>query len=153
MCVDRQQIIQVVFSGYADPTESLLGDIAKPWQSTDYPPLKFDCAAANQTLDQLGYKKGSDGIRVAPATTGKYAEPAHKMQYQVMVPNSLDFNGDRTFSIVQEGFENAGVKLTRAERRRLERRVCDRNRRQVRSQDEHRVLEVRHRPVGLGRIA
>ena len=59
---------------------------------------------ANQILDQLGYKKGSDGIRVAPATTGKYAEPAHKMEYQVMVPNSLDFNGDRTFSIVQEGF-------------------------------------------------
>jgi ABC-type transport system substrate-binding protein len=34
------------------------------------------------------------------------------MQYQVMVPNSLDFNGDRTFSIVQEGFKNAGVDVT-----------------------------------------
>jgi peptide/nickel transport system substrate-binding protein len=112
MCVDRQQIIQVVFSGYAAPTESLLGDIAKPWQSTDYQPLQFDCAKGNQILDQLGYKKGSDGIRVAPATTGKYAEPAHKMEYQIMVPNSLDFNGDRTFSIVQEGFANAGVKVT-----------------------------------------
>jgi len=112
MCVDRQQLIQVVFSGYAVPTESLLGDIAKPWQSTDYAPLKFDCAKGNEILDQLGYKKGPDGIRVAPATSGKYAEAAHKMQYQVMVPNSLDFNGDRTFSIVQEGFANAGVKLT-----------------------------------------
>ena len=66
MCVDRQQIIQVVFSGYAAPTESLLGDIAKPWQSTDYQPLKFDCDAANQTLDQLGYKKGSDGSGSRP---------------------------------------------------------------------------------------
>ena len=88
MCVDRQQIIQVVFSGYADLAESLLGNIAKPWQSTDYQPLKFDCAQGNQMLDQLGYKKGSDGTRVAPATTGKYAEPAHKMEYQIMVPNS-----------------------------------------------------------------
>ena len=112
MCVDRQQIIQVVFSGYADLAESLLGNIAKPWQSTDYQPLKFDCAQGNQMLDQLGYKKGSDGTRVAPATTGKYAEPAHKMEYQIMVPNSVDFNGDRAFSIVQEGFANAGVKVT-----------------------------------------
>ena len=63
-------------------------------------------------LDPLGYKKGPDGIRVVPATTGKYAEPAHKMEYQVMVPNSLDFNGDRTFPIVQEGFKNVGVEVT-----------------------------------------
>jgi peptide/nickel transport system substrate-binding protein len=112
MCIDREQIIQVVFSGYADPVESLLGNIAKPWQDPSIQPLKLDCAAANQTLDDLGYTKGADGIRVAPATTGEFAEPAHKMQYQVMVPNSLDFNGDREFSIIQEGFANAGVKLT-----------------------------------------
>ena len=108
----RQQIKQVVFSGYADPEESLLGSIAGDGSSPNISRCKFDCAAANQTLDQLGYKKGPDGIRVAPATTGKYAEPAHKMQYQIMVPNSLDFNGDREFSIVQEGFANAGVKVT-----------------------------------------
>ena len=63
-------------------------------------------------LDQLGYKKGADGIRVAPATTGKYAQPAHPMQYQIMVPNSLDFNGSREFSIVQDGFAKPGVKVT-----------------------------------------
>jgi len=112
MCVDRQQIIQVVFSGYADLAESLLGNIAGPWRNPDIQPLEFDCAKGNQILDQLGYKKGPDGIRVAPATSGKYAEPAHKMEYQVMIPNSLDFNGDREFSIVQEGFRNAGVKVT-----------------------------------------
>jgi peptide/nickel transport system substrate-binding protein len=112
MCVDRQELIDVVFRGYATPTESLLGDIAKPWQSTDYQPLKHDCAAANSTLDSLGYTKGADGIRVAPATTGKDAQPAHKMEYQIMVPGSLDFNGDRAFGIVQKGFAEAGVKVT-----------------------------------------
>ena len=49
---------------------------------------------------------------MAPATTGKYAQPAHKMSYQIMVPTSLDFNGDREFSIVQEGLKNAGVQVT-----------------------------------------
>jgi peptide/nickel transport system substrate-binding protein len=112
MCVDRKQIIDVVFNGYADTAESLLGNIAGDWRNPDIQPLQFDCAKGNQTLDSLGYTKGPDGIRVAPATTGKYAEPAHKMQYQVMVPSSLDFNGDREFTIIQAAFANAGVKVT-----------------------------------------
>jgi peptide/nickel transport system substrate-binding protein len=29
-----------------------------------------------------------------------------------MVPNSVDFNGDREFAIVQQGFKQAGVKVT-----------------------------------------
>jgi peptide/nickel transport system substrate-binding protein len=34
------------------------------------------------------------------------------MSYQIMVPTSLDFNGDREFDIIQEGFKNAGVQVT-----------------------------------------
>jgi len=112
MCVDVNQIKQVVFNGYAEPEGSLLGAIAGDWRSPNVKPVTFDCAAANKELDSLGYKKGSDGIRVAPATTGKDAQPAHKMSYQIMVPTSLDFNGDREFDIIQEGFKNAGVQVT-----------------------------------------
>jgi peptide/nickel transport system substrate-binding protein len=112
MCVDVSQIKSVVFNGYAEPEGSLLGSIAGDWRSPNVKPVTFDCSAANQTLDQLGYKKGADGIRVAPATTGQYAQPAHKMEYQIMVPTSVDFNGDREFSIIQEGLANAGVKVT-----------------------------------------
>jgi peptide/nickel transport system substrate-binding protein len=112
MCVDVDQIKQVVFSGYAAPEASLLGTIAGDWRSPNVKPVPFNCDEANKTLDSLGYKKGSDGIRVVPATTGKDAEPAHKMEYQIMVPTSLDFNGDREFDIIQQGFANAGVKVT-----------------------------------------
>jgi peptide/nickel transport system substrate-binding protein len=112
MCVDVNQIKQVVFSGYADPEGSLLGAIAGDWRSPNVKPVEFNCDAANQELDSLGYTKGADGIRMAPATTGKYAEPAHKMAYQIMVPTSLDFNGDREFDIIQQGFKNAGVQVT-----------------------------------------
>ena len=153
MCVDRQQIIQVVFSGYADPTESLLGDIAKPWQSTDYPPLKFDCAAGNQMLDQLGIQEGlgrdqgrtgHDGqVRRAGAQDAVPGDGSEQPGLQRR-PHVLDRPG---------GLQERRRQGDGAERRRLERRVCDRNRRPVRSQDEHRVLEVRHRPVGLGRLA
>jgi peptide/nickel transport system substrate-binding protein len=113
MCVDRQQIISVIYAGNATlANQSVIGPFGIAWQSPDDQKLQFNCDEGNAMLDQLGYKKGADGIRVAPATTGKYAQPAHPMQYQIMVPNSLDFNGSREFSIVQEGFMNAGVKVT-----------------------------------------
>jgi peptide/nickel transport system substrate-binding protein len=111
MCVDRQKIIDVVFSGYADTVESLPGHIS-PLENPNLGPLEYDCEAGNQMLDDLGYERGADGIRVAPATTGKYAQPAHKMEYEVVLPNSLNFNGEREFEIVKEGFAQAGVELT-----------------------------------------
>jgi peptide/nickel transport system substrate-binding protein len=111
MCVDRDKIIEVVFSGYAETVESLPGHIS-PLENPDLGPLEYDCAAGNQMLDDLGYEKGSDGIRVAPATTGEHAQPEHKMAYEIIVPNSLNFNGEREFEIVKEGFAQAGVDVT-----------------------------------------
>jgi peptide/nickel transport system substrate-binding protein len=110
MCVDREQIISVIYAGNATlATPSVLGPFAPDWQSPDNEQLKFDCDAANATLDSLGYTKGADGTRVVPATSD---EPAHKMEYKVMVPGSLDFNGDREFTIVQDGWNKLGIKVT-----------------------------------------
>jgi peptide/nickel transport system substrate-binding protein len=111
MCVDRDKIIEVVFSGYADTVESLPGHIS-PLENPNLGPLEHDCDAANQMLDDLGYTKGPDGTRVAPATTGENAQPEHKMSYEIIVPNSLNFNGEREFDIVKEGFAEAGVEVT-----------------------------------------
>jgi peptide/nickel transport system substrate-binding protein len=111
MCIDREKIIEVVFNGYADTVESLPGHISL-YENQDLGPLEFDCDAGNAMLDDLGYKRGPDGTRIAPATTGKYAQPAHKMQYEIMQPTSLDFNGERSFEIVKEGFAQAGVDVT-----------------------------------------
>ena len=111
MCVDRDKMIQVVFSGYATKVESLVGHIS-PLENPNLGPTKYNCGAANKTLDKLGYKRGSDGIRVAPATSGKYAQDAHPMKYEIVLPTSLDFNGPRMFEIVKEGFAKLGVKAT-----------------------------------------
>jgi peptide/nickel transport system substrate-binding protein len=111
MCVDRQQIIDVVFSGYASTVETLVGHIS-PLENPDVGPLEYDCDAANKMLDDLGYARGSDGIRVAPATTGAHAQPAHPMTYEIVTPTSVDFNIDREFQIVKDGFEKLGVKVT-----------------------------------------
>ncbi|HEX5028295.1 MAG TPA: ABC transporter substrate-binding protein [Gaiellaceae bacterium] len=108
MCVDRNKMIQVVFSGYATKVESLVGHIS-PLENPNLGPTQYNCSAANKALDALGYKRGSDGVRVAPATKGKYAQPAHPMSYEVILPTSLDFNGNRMFEIVKEGFAKLGV--------------------------------------------
>jgi peptide/nickel transport system substrate-binding protein len=111
MCVDRQKLIQVVFQGHAATVESLVGHIS-PLENPHLGPLRHNCNAANAILDKLGYKRGSNGTRVAPATTGKYAQSAHPMSYDVITPTSTDFNVNRAFEIVKEGFAEAGVKVT-----------------------------------------
>ena len=152
MCVDRDKMIQVVFSGYASKVESLVGHIS-PLENPNLGPTKYNCAAANKALDALGYKRGSNGIRVAPATTGKYAQGAHPMSYDIVTPTSTDFNVDRMAEIVKEGFGEARRQGDAEGRRRLDRGVRDRDRHEVRRREERRLLEVRHRDVGLDRVS
>jgi peptide/nickel transport system substrate-binding protein len=112
MCVDRERMIEVVFDGYATLVESLPGHIVGEMENPNLGPLEYDCDAANQMLDELGYQRGSDGIRIAPATTGQYAQPAHPMRYEIVQPTSLDFNGERMFDIVKEGWDQLGVDVS-----------------------------------------
>jgi peptide/nickel transport system substrate-binding protein len=111
MCVDREEIIEVVFAGYAATVESIVGSIS-PLENPNLGPLEYNCEKANAALDALGFKKGSDGIRVAPATTGPLAQDAHPMSYEIVTPTSTDFNVDRSFDIVKDGFAKLGVKVT-----------------------------------------
>jgi peptide/nickel transport system substrate-binding protein len=111
---DRGAIASTVFQGFAFPWANLISKQSQGagWVNPAVKPLPYDITKANQILDSLGYKKGSDGIRVVPATTGKYAQPAHKMAYQVMVPTALDFSGQREFQIIASGWKKAGVQLS-----------------------------------------
>ena len=52
MCVDRDQIIDVVFAGYATKVESLVGHISGDLENPNLGPLPYDCAAANTALEQ-----------------------------------------------------------------------------------------------------
>lgn len=109
MAVDRARIIDVVFGGHAKTVESLVGNIAGKWENANLGPRTFDIDAANAALDDLGYVKGADGIRVAPATAD---QPEHPMKYDIMVPDSLNFNGKREFEIIRDGFASVGVEVT-----------------------------------------
>jgi peptide/nickel transport system substrate-binding protein len=107
--VDRDRILDVVFGGHASKVESLPGHIVGKWENTTLGPLTRDVAAANAALDKLGYARGGDGIRVAPAKDG---QAAHPMKYEVIQPDSLNFNGKREFEIIRDNFAEVGVALT-----------------------------------------
>jgi peptide/nickel transport system substrate-binding protein len=109
----RKQIIDVVFRGYAKPWANIMSDWSGPsgWLNPNVQPLPYDPARAGQILDSLGYRMGPGGVRVVPATTGPHAQPAHAMSYGVIVPDDLDYNGDRQFQVLAAAYARIGVKL------------------------------------------
>ena len=109
----RQQIVNVVFRGYAHPWANIMSAWSAPsgWINPAVKPLPYDPAKAGQILDSLGYTRGPGGVRVVPATSGVYAQPAHQMSYKVIVPDDLDYNGDRQFQILAAAYAKIGVKL------------------------------------------
>jgi peptide/nickel transport system substrate-binding protein len=101
--IDRQQIINVALGGYGTLGDSIVPPADGAWHDPSLKPLPFDTSKANEILDNLGYAKGSDGIRVAEG---------HPMEYTVIVPNSREAELTRTFQIMQPDFKEIGVKLS-----------------------------------------
>lgn len=106
MCVDRRQIVDVVFHGHAQPVETLVGSLGGELQNTELGPRPYDCDRAGRILDELGYRRGSGGIRVVPG------EPGQRMAYEVITSSVQPFNADRAVEILRKGWERIGVKVT-----------------------------------------
>ncbi len=109
----RKQIVTVVFGGHAKPWANIISpwSSAEGWVNPAVKPLPYSPQKANAILDSLGLKRGANGLRTVPATTGTYAQPAHTMRYSVIVPNDLDFSGDRQFQILATAYRTIGVDL------------------------------------------
>jgi peptide/nickel transport system substrate-binding protein len=107
---DRQEIIDVVHNGYAKPWANLISSQSGDFVNPAVKPLPYDPDKANQILDSLGYEM-RDGVRWAPATSGEFAQPAHPMSYEMIVPGSLNYNGDRYFEIIKDNWAQVGVEL------------------------------------------
>jgi peptide/nickel transport system substrate-binding protein len=101
--VDREQIAEVVHAGYAKPTASIVAPISGKWMNPNLKPEEFDIELANQILDEAGYERGPDGIRID--------EEGEKMAYEVITPTGLQ-GINRAFEIVQNGVEQIGIRLT-----------------------------------------
>lgn len=99
--IDRQKIDDVTWLGAAQPANSIIPATTGPWHNPHLKTVSFDLALANKLLDQAGFKKGSDGIRVANG---------QKMSYNVIAPTDVQ-SIPRTFQIIQTDFNKIGVQL------------------------------------------
>jgi peptide/nickel transport system substrate-binding protein len=100
--IDRQKIDNVTFLGAAKPAVSIIpASAGAGWHNPHLKVVGFDLALANKLLDQAGFKKGSDGIRVAHG---------QKMSYEVVAPTDVQ-SIPRTFQILQTDFRKIGVQL------------------------------------------
>lgn len=73
---DRQRIIDVAWNGIGEAKQATISPqswhfaspegqkVYKQWAATD---IKFDAAAANKSLDDIGMKVGADGFRTLPS--------------------------------------------------------------------------------------
>jgi len=60
--IDKQQITQTAFLGFAQPARSVLGSAS--WAFTpNVPQYPHDTALANDMLDRAGFRRGADGTR------------------------------------------------------------------------------------------
>ena len=100
---DRQKIIQVAWLGLAQTGDSIIAPADGIWHDPKLHPENFDLNLANSLLDQAGYAKGANGIRVADG---------HPMSYSVIFPTDERGTGDRTFEIMQADFRQIGVLIT-----------------------------------------
>jgi peptide/nickel transport system substrate-binding protein len=66
--IDPKTIVDKVMGGYGQLGGGVIPPIytANHWDPSAAEATKFDIAAANTALDQAGYAKGQDGVRVAP---------------------------------------------------------------------------------------
>jgi len=100
--INRQQIVKTSLLGAGQTGSSIVPPASGGgWFDQNLPVISYDPAKANQILDQLGYKKGANGIRMANG---------HPMSYQVIFPSSGA--SQRTFEIIQHDLAAVGVKLS-----------------------------------------
>lgn len=103
LAVDRDQLNEVVYGGKAEPAGSVILPVTGEWYDKAIEPPPFDVDKANQILDDAGYERGADGIRLAD---GK------PMSYVMLTSPGMPSGEGRVADIMKEGFSKAGMKLT-----------------------------------------
>ena len=102
--INRTYLNDEVESGLMTPALSIIPSVYGPYYATeDLPMIQFNLTKANQILDQAGYKKGSDGIRVSP--TGV------RLSYRYYIYSSFP-EMVRGAQIIKQWWNQIGVDIT-----------------------------------------
>ena len=111
LAVNRKALVSVPFRGDARPWGNWIPPYSGTWVDPAITPSAYSPARANAILDSLGYRRGANGIRVVPATSGKDAQPAHQMSYPFAVPGDLPFDGGRAEGQIAQNLRAVGISI------------------------------------------
>jgi peptide/nickel transport system substrate-binding protein len=111
LAVNRPGLVSVPFRGDARPWGNWVAPYSGLWADPAVKPPPFDPSRANAILDALGYTRGPNGIRIVPATTGRYAQAAHPMSYPFAVPGDLPFDGSRAEQAIAQDLHTVGIAI------------------------------------------
>jgi len=101
--IDKQAIADTAYGGNAKPWASIVAPPAGNWVNPDLVPEPFDVDLANQILDEAGYERGPDGIRLD--------QDGERMAYEVITPTGVQ-GINRSFEVVRAGLEQIGIEVT-----------------------------------------
>jgi len=99
--INRPAVVDTVWLGHADPGGSYVPPSAGAWHDSSIESPGYDPDLANRLLDEAGYAKGPDGIRVANGSP---------MSYTLITTTDNDA-ADRIFSILADSFKAIGVEV------------------------------------------
>ncbi len=97
MAIDKQAIVDKVYPGAAEPGQTIIRPLSAYWH-LDIPAdqlIPFDPAGANTILDDAGYTRGSNGVRV---------DPSNGQPLKIRLPVSDDTAGSQQAGQLIAGF-------------------------------------------------
>lgn len=105
MAIDREGIANVTLQGLATPAHGFVSPGNRVWLSSNLQKINHDLKAAEQMLEQAGFKKG--GAPEAPVLTDAQGNP---VEFTLLVPAE---NEPRKLmaAVVQEDLAKLGIKL------------------------------------------
>lgn len=105
MAIDRESIANVTLQGLATPAPGFVSPGNRVWLNSNLPKISYDVKAAEQRLEQAGFKKG--GTPDAPILTDAQNNP---VEFTLLVPAE---NEPRKLmaAVVQQDLAKLGIKM------------------------------------------
>jgi peptide/nickel transport system substrate-binding protein len=98
--IDKQQIVNVTYLGYAEPATVVVPSSLGDWHNSDVQEVPFDLAEGNRVLEEAGYVD-SDGDGVREDAEG------NPLEYRLYATESA--SNARTLEVIADGLAQIGI--------------------------------------------